>query len=66
MQQKKAQLAVMGKKITGNDMKKIKGGWWTGGLWVCTADLYRCFTYLGTCQNRCSDPSACQWYPQCP
>ncbi len=56
----------LGKKLTGPAMKQIKGGLIVGGLWVCTADFYRCYTYLGTCRNKCSDPEACQWYPQCP
>ncbi len=55
-----------GKKLTGNDMKKLQGGALPAGLWVCTADGYECYRYKSQCQAACSNPASCRNYTYCP
>jgi hypothetical protein len=65
MKQQQSQ-KLPGKKLSGNDMKNLKGGFIYGGTWVCTSDDYQCFWYQWQCQRACSDPRSCQIYPYCP
>jgi hypothetical protein len=65
MKKQQISLGQFSKKLSGAEMKKVQGGAW-GGIWVCVADFYDCYSTKSQCFAACSVPTSCRLYGGCP